>query len=133
MLFNFLKPYISFPYADFLWWREPLNVSKQLVKSVYKWVILWSVWIAELLNHGFHIMIGSVNLGLNKKIVRSHLKWNGKIWYSNFKLPYTIYNRLSGDAFPPENCGGVWGYQDLLKTISDPDNDEYESTMEWLS
>jgi len=36
-------------------------------------------------------------------------------------------------ACPPEDCGGVWGYENLLKVIADPDNDEYESTIEWLS
>jgi hypothetical protein len=36
-------------------------------------------------------------------------------------------------ACPPEDCGGVWGYENLLKVIADPNNDEYESTIEWLS
>jgi Plasmid pRiA4b ORF-3-like protein. len=36
-------------------------------------------------------------------------------------------------ACPPEDCGGAWGYENLLKVIADPDNDEYESTIEWLS
>ena len=36
-------------------------------------------------------------------------------------------------ACPPEDCGGIWGYENLLKVIADPDNDEYESTIEWLS
>lgn len=35
-------------------------------------------------------------------------------------------------ACPPEDCGGPWGYEDLLQTISDPDDEEYEDTMEWL-
>ena len=26
---------------------------------------------------------------------------------------------------PPEDCGGVWGYQNLLKILSDPDDKEY--------
>lgn len=33
---------------------------------------------------------------------------------------------------PPEDCGGVWGYADLLETISDPDNEEYEEMVEWV-
>ena len=33
---------------------------------------------------------------------------------------------------PPEDCGGVWGYEDLLQVIRDPGNEEYESMMEWL-
>lgn len=33
---------------------------------------------------------------------------------------------------PPENCGGVWGYTNLLKIISDPKNEEYEGMLAWL-
>lgn len=35
-------------------------------------------------------------------------------------------------ACPPEDCGGVWGYQDLLKTIKNPKSPEYEELMEWI-
>lgn len=35
-------------------------------------------------------------------------------------------------ACPPEDCGGVLGYGDLIETIADPTREEYESTMEWL-
>jgi Plasmid pRiA4b ORF-3-like protein. len=35
-------------------------------------------------------------------------------------------------ACPPEDCGGIWGYENLMKIISDPDNKEYEEMMEWL-
>jgi hypothetical protein len=35
-------------------------------------------------------------------------------------------------ACPPEDCGGIWGYADLLEIISDPDNEEYEEMMEWV-
>jgi hypothetical protein len=33
---------------------------------------------------------------------------------------------------PPEDCGGVWGYEDLLKIIKNPEHEEYEGYMEWL-
>jgi len=40
---------------------------------------------------------------------------------------------LSGArACPPEDCGGVSGYEDLLETIADASSGEYESIMEWL-
>ncbi len=35
-------------------------------------------------------------------------------------------------ACPPEDCGGIWGYAELLKVIRDPSHEEYESMMEWL-
>lgn len=33
---------------------------------------------------------------------------------------------------PPEDCGGPYGYMELLKTISNPKHEDYESMMEWL-
>jgi hypothetical protein len=35
-------------------------------------------------------------------------------------------------ACPPEDCGGVYGYENLLTVIQDPTHEEYESTLEWL-
>lgn len=35
-------------------------------------------------------------------------------------------------ACPPEDCGGVWGYDALLETIKDPGNEEYDEMMDWL-
>jgi hypothetical protein len=35
-------------------------------------------------------------------------------------------------ACPPEDCGGIWGYEDLLEIISDPEHEQYEETVEWL-
>ena len=35
-------------------------------------------------------------------------------------------------ACPPEDCGGVFGYVDLLQTISNPKHPEHEDMLEWL-
>ena len=35
-------------------------------------------------------------------------------------------------ACPPEDCGGIWGYMDLLEILSDPNHREYKSWLEWL-
>ncbi|HSH01739.1 MAG TPA: plasmid pRiA4b ORF-3 family protein [Anaerolineae bacterium] len=35
-------------------------------------------------------------------------------------------------ACPPEDCGGVWGYTNLLDVIRDDDNPEREEYIEWL-
>jgi hypothetical protein len=35
-------------------------------------------------------------------------------------------------ACPPEDCGGIWGYYDLLAAIQDPKHEEHESMLEWL-
>lgn len=35
-------------------------------------------------------------------------------------------------ACPPEDCGGPWGYQNLLAASSDTDHPEHEELAEWL-
>ncbi len=35
-------------------------------------------------------------------------------------------------ACPPEDCGGTWGYQHLLKVLADPSHPEYEEQREWI-
>ena len=39
---------------------------------------------------------------------------------------------LTGEnACPPEDCGGVYGYADLLQVLADPRHEEHEHMMEW--
>jgi hypothetical protein len=33
---------------------------------------------------------------------------------------------------PPEDCGGVWGYRDLLAILADPAHPEHAEQMEWV-
>lgn len=33
---------------------------------------------------------------------------------------------------PPEDCGGAWGYENLLKVLKDPAHEEYEEWKTWL-
>ncbi len=33
---------------------------------------------------------------------------------------------------PPEDCGGIWGYYDLLEILSDVKHPEHEERMEWI-
>ena len=35
-------------------------------------------------------------------------------------------------ACPPEDCGGVWGYANMLEILDDPEHPEYEEMLEWL-
>lgn len=35
-------------------------------------------------------------------------------------------------ACPPEDCGGVWGYERFLEVIKDEDDPEHEETLEWV-
>lgn len=34
-------------------------------------------------------------------------------------------------ACPPEDCGGIWGYTDLLEVLREPEHPEYEHMREW--
>jgi hypothetical protein len=45
-----------------------------------------------------------------------------------------IYPRcIAGErACPPEDCGGVWGYEHLLEVVLGPNHEEYEDIIEWL-
>lgn len=35
-------------------------------------------------------------------------------------------------ACPPEDCGSIPGYEDILEILDNPDDEEYEETLEWL-
>jgi hypothetical protein len=36
------------------------------------------------------------------------------------------------NACPPEDCGGVYGYENMLAILDDPQHEEYDETREWL-
>ena len=46
-----------------------------------------------------------------------------------FKYPICTDGKL---ACPPEDCGGIWGYANLLKILNHPEHEEYEEYLEWL-
>lgn len=35
-------------------------------------------------------------------------------------------------ACPPEDCGGVWGYESFLEAIRDPNHPEHDEMLEWI-
>ncbi len=45
------------------------------------------------------------------------------------KYPKCIDGQM---ACPPEDCGGIGGYYDLLSVLSNPKNEEYNEMIEWL-
>lgn len=47
----------------------------------------------------------------------------------NIKYPICIEGELN---CPPEDCGGVWGFYELLETIKNKKHPENKKTLEWL-
>jgi Plasmid pRiA4b ORF-3-like protein len=45
-------------------------------------------------------------------------------------LPACIDGRRAG---PPEDCGGVWGYEELLAILADPSHPEHAERAEWAT
>lgn len=33
---------------------------------------------------------------------------------------------------PHEDCGGIWGYYDLIEAVNDPKHDQHEERREWI-
>ncbi len=114
----------------------------------------------EILNPstGLKVNIGLPDEELDKKIL---IDWNQKIAdYFTMENPLASYVYDFGDnwehkiqlekilpreqnvnypvcikgkgACPPEDCGGIGGYYNLLEIISDPENEEYKEMMEWV-
>lgn len=48
--------------------------------------------------------------------------------------PDAVYPQCTGgkNACPPEDCGGVGGYDDLQSVLKNPNHEEYEDMREWL-
>jgi len=36
------------------------------------------------------------------------------------------------NAYPQEDCGGVYRYREIIEILADPSNEEYESMVDWL-
>jgi len=65
----------------------------------------------------------------------------GDSWWHSVQLEgYILHDKLrkypiclDGErACPPEDCGGEHGYYELLKTLSNPDSDDYEDMRTWV-
>jgi hypothetical protein len=44
------------------------------------------------------------------------------------------YPRCTGGrrAAPPDDCGGIWGYAELVEVLNDPADQEHKDRLEWL-
>lgn len=48
--------------------------------------------------------------------------------------PSTTYPRCTGGkrAAPPDDCGGIWGYAELVEVLANPAHPEHEERLSWL-
>ena len=48
--------------------------------------------------------------------------------------PLAGYPRCTGGrrAAPPDDCGGIWGYHQLIDVIADPAHPDHQQSLEWL-
>ncbi len=35
-------------------------------------------------------------------------------------------------ACPPEDCGGIWGYDSFVEAVLDPDHPEHDEMLQWV-
>ncbi|HKS71099.1 MAG TPA: plasmid pRiA4b ORF-3 family protein, partial [Ktedonobacterales bacterium] len=45
------------------------------------------------------------------------------------QYPRCLTGKRSG---PPEDCGGIWGYAELIETLQNPEREDYEEMREWV-
>ena len=62
--------------------------------------------------------------------------WEHKITLEKI-LPFTTTQKLpvcikAVRACPPEDVGGIWGYEELLETLADKEHPEYKEMLEWV-
>lgn len=62
--------------------------------------------------------------------------WHHRLVFKNIragdpKMSYPVY--IGGEnAAPPEDCGGLGGFHDMLDVLEEPDHPQYQEVREWL-
>jgi len=65
-----------------------------------------------------------VTVGQHEVLLEKILPIDAKTTY-----PVCIKGKMN---CPPDDCGGIWGYANMLEVIKQPNHEEYEDLMDWL-
>lgn len=109
------KTYYSVRMKDDEWWDDMNNVDYKKMK------------VSDLLKYEKDKIVYEYDFGdswHHNIILEKILPPDAKM-----KLPICLAGKMN---CPPEDCGGVWGYADMLEIIKDPSHEEYEDYIEWL-
>ena len=101
------------PNKDEFFFREVLPGWKQKIAEYFTTVNPSALYTYDFGDDWVH------NIKLEKILPRN----------KNIEYPVCIKGKR---ACPPEDCGGIWGYEALLETILDPKHEEYEEMLEWV-
>jgi hypothetical protein len=96
-------------------WDEMANVDYKKIK------------ISDLLTEEGEKIIYEYDFGDNWEhdvILEKILPFDKKM-----EIPFCLNGKMN---CPPEDCGGIWGYSDMLKIIKQPGHKEYNNVIEWL-
>ncbi|MBN1338182.1 MAG: plasmid pRiA4b ORF-3 family protein [Bacteroidales bacterium] len=118
-LHQFVKEGIFYgiKYPDDDWWEDEINVDYKKKK----------LRVADLLKVEKEKIIYEYDFGdswMHEILLEKILPAD-----KDFKHPVCTGGKMN---CPPEDCGGVWGYAEMLEILKQPDHEEYENYLEWL-
>jgi len=62
--------------------------------------------------------------------------WDHEVVLEKILPPDAAFKHLKclagANASPPEDCGGLWGYYNLLEALADSKHPEHEEMIEWM-
>ena len=116
-LHQFVKDqtYYTVKMEDDTYWNDYDNIDYKGLK------------ISDLLSKGKENMIYEYDFGdgwEHKIVLEKILPFDEKI-----KYPVCTAGKMN---CPPEDCGGIWGYYNMLEVLQNPEDEEYEDYSEWL-
>ncbi len=108
-----LKVNVGIPIPDDAFYREVLQVWKQKIADYFSMENRTADYVYDFGDTWEH------RIQLEKILPRE----------KSVDYPICIKGKR---ACPPEDCGGIWGYAELLEIIKNPNHEEYEEMLEWL-